>query len=518
MLSLADLFASGLGDDPQALALTYRDQQYTFYELDQWSRQIANFLATDFAVGEGDVVMVFARKAPVIVPLAVAIWRLGAIYAPIDHKSTSDRVEVISSKLAPKCVVFADEEQHSQSSLGTGNVSNFSALEALLKSPLAGSSKQIAVNPQKTGTIIHTSGSTGEPKGVCLSHSSTINYFDNHNELLNFAPGCVSVNNGPFHFDVSIQDTFLPLYFGASVVMHNDLFVPSIMGKLIVENQVTHFIAVSSVLKLTADHPDFFQTVAQSKLRLIQTGGEVCDIDLINRCLEVPGMTVQYGYGPTECNSICMAYTINTPDYERISAFPIGRPFPGHKAVLIDENDVVITQANQSGILAVSGPQVMEGYFNRPAETDSVMFELDGDQYYVTGDWCHLNESGEYVYDGRKDAERKINGRRINMNEIRAAVLKQHDVDYAVVNTIELEGRTDIYCFVFSKQKDNSVLNEVIAGTKERLIDYMIPQFFAYSATLPTTSTMKANDAEIQAAMERAIRSAPTEQQIYLQF
>jgi D-alanine--poly(phosphoribitol) ligase subunit 1 len=509
MNTLANLLSRPLVICPDSVAVKAPGRQSSFIAIELEAQALAAKLIAAFGVSPGDRIVVLADKRPTIVVTAYAIWKAGCVYVPVDAKSPALRLRQIVGSIQPRLLVASGRALEE---LG----GSLESLPALTFEEIDQDGGQVTsaplpvVSEDDPAVIIHTSGSTGTPKGAVLTHRSVVTYLHNHNEYLRFGIGSVGINNSPFHFDVSIQDTFLPLYFGASVVFHRDVFLSSVMIELILRNRVTHLIAVSSVLDLISRDVRKFAGLAQSSVQVVVTGGEICPPSLINRWLEtVPGLRVLYGYGPTECNSLCLTSEINSPEAGRTAPYPIGVPFRGMKAALFDGNGKIILQADAPGVLGISGPQVMTGYWNDPEMTARVLRAVDGDVYYISGDYCVRDSQGVYSFVGRTDSEVKIRGRRINLNEVRNALLSPAGVGHVAVGTVETQGEVRIAAFV-TADAGATTQEDLRHAAACRLLDYMRPFYIGLTETAPRTASGKVNEKLALEILRQAILRNPT--------
>jgi amino acid adenylation domain-containing protein len=491
---LAGLLHTGLKEHPEAIAIHTLDRSISFRELHKLSNAACFLFQNDYHVKLGDRVAVLAEKSLALVVAAIAIWKAGAIYVPIDSRNALDRTKYILEKVQP-VLVISSQQCLAETAACLRDMPRFSYEQI---GELSGHAAEPSFPPilaSDPAIIIHTSGSTGFPKGAVLSHNSTIVYFHNHNEFLQFDTSSKGMSNGPFHFDVAIQDTFLPLFFGASVLLHRDLFVSSLMVNMMLQMKITHLIAVSSVLELISRDSNKLAEMRHSSLKVLMTGGEVCDPKLINAWLDtIPGLRLLYGYGPTECNSLCMAYQVTEPEHGRPDLYPIGKPFAQMKAVLLDEQGDVIENTHTTGILAIAGPQLMTGYWNDSMQTENVFRFIAGKKYYVTGDRCYRGEEGNYHFVGRNDTEVKLFGRRINLNEIRNALLNHEQVRYAVVNTVHVDGEHRIAAFVHVNNLDRFSFDSLEQTLAKSVPKYMMPFYLCASAQTLNTSTGKISE------------------------
>lgn len=518
--TLDRLLTTGLAANPARIALKKGDEALSFADLDHLSDALSQRLIQVFSGQAGHRVIVIAAKEPAIVAAAVGIWKAGGIYVPTDAFDAPERLRQMLGTIEPTLVISSAERLDAYGDV-LGDLPTISYEDILTPAANLDGPTQTApaIGPGDPAIIIHTSGSTGLPKGAVLSHGSVTTYFRNHNLIMGFDEKSVGMNNGPFHFDVSVQDTFLPLFFGSRVILHNDLFLSALILSLMVREGVTHLIAVSSVLALISKSEKKLAALGDKAPHTVITGGELADVNLINLWLtHYPDLNLNYGYGPTECNSLCMSYRVQAPEPGRSEPFPVGTVFPGHRAVLIDDDGAVINQAGTVGVLCISGPQLMDGYWRKPELTQEVIRTIDGDRFYITGDRCWQDEDGLYHFASRRDTEVKIHGRRINLMEVRNALLSNPDVHYAAVGTVKVEDDTRIYGFVQVPEPAAESPQDILSVTAAHVPQYMVPRTLCVSETVPKTSTGKVAEKLIFEAAEKAIGENPKDRVAHLLF
>jgi amino acid adenylation domain-containing protein len=363
--------------------------------------------------------------------------------------------------------------------------------------------------PEDTAYIIFTSGSTGEPKGVEISVASLIAYFGNHNEVLRFTPESRVFSLSPFHFDVSIEDTLLPLSLGAHVHQFRGLHAGAVMRAVISRERITHLIAVSTLLTMITEGGSNVTRERFPCLEMVMTGAELCDPGVINTWkTRLPEVRVINVYGPTEATIVCVAHEIERPDPERTSPYPIGRPLRGVAARLVADG-AEVRAPGEVGELWIGGEQVMRGYFGQPEETARRVVEVDGVRYYRTGDLCSYDSNGDLVFNGRDDDEVKLAGRRIHLGEIRQLALGCPGVERAAVALVPRRGRDVIALVVMAP--DRAVLADVERRLADLLPEYMRPGLLAWSPELTVSSTGKTDENRLvrrlaEAAGESAAR------------
>ncbi len=498
---LGDLVRAAAANWPDRPALHDGTEGLTFAELEHRAGALAGWLRGQ-GVGSGDRVVVLAEKRAVMPVLAVGIWKCGAVYVPLDSTQPAPRLRSLLERLRPSAVLALDErEAQSAETRWVGRAE----LDAILAGPDPGE-PSTAKAPQDAAYIIFTSGSTGEPKGVEISVASLTAYFGNHNEVLRFTPDSRVFSLSPFHFDVSIEDTLLPLSLGAFVFQFRGMHAGAIMRALIARERITHLIAVSTLLTMITDGGKHVSRKNFPALEMVMTGAEVCDPGVINVWKTgLPEVRVINVYGPTEATIVCTAFEIEPPELERTNPYPIGRPLRGVSARLV-EDGVEVREPGRVGELWIGGEQVMRGYFDQPEETARRVVEADGVRYYRTGDLCSYDAAGDLVFHGRNDDEVKLAGRRIHLGEIRQVVLGCPGVERAAVGLVSRHGHDVIALVVVASTY--AVLADVDKQLADLLPQYMRPALVAWSPEFAVASTGKTDEGGLMRRLAEAVRGS----------
>jgi amino acid adenylation domain-containing protein len=407
----------------------------------------------------------------------VALWKLDAIYAPLDAQDATARNERILERLRPAAILGGDaalERCH-----GEACRVHLAEIEARAASDSAPRwCERTPVQESQPAYVIFTSGSTGTPKGVVISHGSLLDYFYNHNQVLRFTSASRVLSFAPFHFDVSIEDTLLPLSVGAFVYQFRGIPVAPLVHALLTRESITHMIAVSTLLTLITQNPAEITQARLPALEMVMTGAEVCDPKIINIWKEqMPRTRVINAYGPTEVTIVCLTHTIERAEPARRSAYPIGTPLPGVRIRLVGE-DGEILESGPVGELWVGGSQVMLEYLDQPEETAQVICEHAGVRYYRTGDLCRFDERGCVEFIGRADDEIKLAGRRINLGEIRQLALAHPQATGIATGVVALRGRRQI-ALVLVSEADARALRAVSLHLHRQLPEHMRPTVMA---------------------------------------
>ena len=498
---LSELFEFGAASAPDKLAVADGAQAYTYRELRSDASRVAALLAR-LGVQAADRVMVLAEKSALMPALAGAIWKLGALYVPVDSANPPQRNAALAHQVKPKAVLGSSSALHA-----LGAPYPALSFEAAAAAVAAATGEELPgaapCDEAAIAYIMFTSGSTGAPKGVMISHGSLLDYFRNHNRVLRFSADSRVLSFSPFHFDVSIEDTLLPLSLGAFVFQFRGLPVGDLVRQIVLRERITHLIAVSTLLTLITGDGRRVNREWMPHLTMVMTGAEVCDPKVINLWKKnLPEVRVINAYGPTEATIVCLTHTIEAIDEARDAAYPIGRPLQGVEARIVDAGRVV-TLPGEAGELWIGGSQVMSGYLDAPAETARRIVEQAGVRYYRTGDICRYTETGEVEFVGRRDDEVKLAGRRIHLGELRQLALSHPAVGRAAAGLVDVSGRKRIALIVISEE-ENAPCEELLDFLGMKLPAYMRPQVLASAHSPCVSSTGKTDERQLFELLQQA--------------
>jgi len=478
--ALGDLLVGPALRWPDRTAIHDGETGYTFAQLERGARTIAARL-TEQGVGAGDRVVVLAEKRAVVPMLAVAIWKCGAVYVPLDGAEPVARLRGLLTRLRPVVVIALDDRDPV---VPVGHWLGKEQLTAIL-SGQAVSQETVAHRPEQAAYIVFASGATGEPQGVENSVAALFAYFGNHNQVLRFTSDSRVLSLAPFHVDVSLEDTLLPLSLGAFVYQFRNLPAGAIMRAVLGRERITHLVAVSMLLAMITGDGRQIARAKLPDLELVMTGAQVCDPAVMNIWKkQLPGVRVVHAFGPPEATVFSLTYELD--DSERTTAYPLGRPLRGVRAKVVRDG-VELHQPGEPGELWIGGEQVMNGYFDQPEETARRVVEVDGVRYYRTGDLCSFDEEGDLVFHRHGDEDVTwLAGRRTHLSEVRRVASDCAGVDRAAAGVIR-HGRRDVLALVVT-----AGARQVLAEVKERLRelpDYMRPTLLAWSPADAVLST-----------------------------
>jgi amino acid adenylation domain-containing protein len=487
--------------DPSGRTITYG-------LLNQQADALAGFLCAK-GVKRGDRVGVVLPKSIDAVVALFGILKAGAAYVPVDYLAPAKRGQRILGDCRVRAVVIdsrctdmilpADEPDMAMSAVITVDPPSHQA------SGLEGATTLAAVFDQRHAPpahprsrsdlayILYTSGSTGMPKGVMLTHENALSFVEWSSDVFEPTAADRFSSHAPFHFDLSILDIYLCVKHAAELHLVSEELGknPKDLAELIAARQLTIWYSTPSILTLLVQfgHLDKYD---YARLRLVLFAGEVFPVKhlrMVQR--QWPGATFYNLYGPTETN-VCTFARIpeNIPD-TRDTPYPIGRVCEHCRAMVLD-NDQAEVPSGKEGLLYISGSSVFSGYWNRPAETANAFVVRRAARWYNTGDVVRSDPQDGFVYVGRNDRMVKRRGYRIELGEIeRALYLHRNLREAAVVSVTDAGTVVEIIAFLSCQDTEKPSIIELKTFCKAKLPAYMIPDRFVLLERLPRTSTDK---------------------------
>ena len=474
---------------PNKTAIIDANGHLSFNEFRQYSRKIATEVIKNDIFRSPVVIFLEKSKESIVAFLGVAYS--GNCYVPIDVEMPINRINLILNKLKPKMVITSRKyyELFSKTNYGEGyifidDLNSFGIDDDLLKSTMK---KMIDADLLY---VLFTSGSTGEPKGVCINHRSVIDFTEWVGDTFELSDKDVIGNQAPFYFDNSILDIYGMIRNGATLdIIPPELFsFPMLLLNHLNERRITFIFWVPSALKLVVN----LRALKEVKLETVQKilfAGEVMPNKHLNIWRQYhPNALYANLYGPTEITDVC-AYYIVDRDFDDAEPLPIGRPCDNTDIIVLNEHNQLVG-CNEIGELCVRGSSLSPGYYNNPEKTklsfvQNPLNNLYPEMIYRTGDLVKYNERGEIIYISRKDYQIKHKGYRIELGEIENAA---NSLEYMpLCCCLYDEKRSKIILII-----ENNIERETLLKDLSRLIpEYMLPERIIKVEKIPLNSNGK---------------------------
>ncbi len=490
--------------DPDRTAVVDRGQSLTYRELDRASARLADELRSRGA-GPGTRVGLYLDKSLRAVTAVWGVLRSGAAYVPLDVTSPAKRVALIvengdlSAILAAstRWPALASELARPPSFVGLAQAAErvdepgfaFETLDTTRPSAMHAAAPGRGDDPSNAAYILYTSGSTGQPKGVVLSHRAARSFVDWAGDVAQLGPDDRVSSHAPLHFDLSTFDLFSSCRAGAAVVLvppELNVF-PRNLADWIARERISVWYSVPSLLSRLAltgklERHDW------SGLRAIIFAGEVFPVAHLKRLRElIPGARYWNWYGPTETN-VCTAYEVEDIPPEQTAPVPIGRACANCRLLVLDDGGRECARGEE-GELCVSGPSLMTGYHGMPEATARVLASRgsDGALWYRTGDVVRQDVQGQLHLIGRRDGMIKSRGYRIELGEIETALRALGMLRECAVVAVEgVSFGGPVICCAYVPASGRSVapaeLRRALAG---QLPGYMLPARWQAFEQLP---------------------------------
>ncbi len=486
---------------PDAIAIEHGDHRLTYGELLQSAQALAARLRAEGVQPDTLVAVALPRCIDAVVA-TLGVLFAGAGYLPVDPFGPESRTKAILDDAAPQVTVRSSVEDLTADTapLAPGQL-------AVHKHPGATHTPSTRPEAEHLAYVIYTSGSTGQPNGVQIGRDALAHFIAGATFRYEVTPEDRVLQFAPLHFDASVEELFVTLCAGATLVLRTDAMLQSVSRLL--EACARHGITVLDLP--TAFWHELAYSVSTGAARLpssihtVIIGGEAALPERVARWRGSAGRHVRLlnTYGPTEATVVATLATLSgSQDAEPIGdEVPIGRPLPGVRAVLLDARGHIVS-AGEEGELHLLGGALARGYLGRDALTAQRFITLDvlpgSPRAYRTGDRARLREDGQLVFVGRVDDEFKLSGHRIDPLEVETALLRHPGVrEAAVVGQVLASGSRRLCAHVVPHPPAPTPV-ELRQHLLSGLPAPMVPGAFVFSEHLPRTSTGKLDRAELR--------------------
>lgn len=486
-------------------------RELTYRELVVRARNVGYSLSQKLGGKRNIPVGIFIDKGCDCLTAIFGILYSGNCYVPMDVKTPGERLKSILQTMDSD-VLLVTEQTAEKLVQNQVSCSMFNLQGLASCPPDEQESRDDVLQSIRRGIvdtelmyILFTSGSTGAPKGVAITHRSVEDYIQAFTSTVPICSNDIIGNQVPFYVDMSLKDIYMTVAIGATVVVIPQTYFMS-PKKLLLwleENKVTMLMWVPTAYSIVSRF-DGLSRVRPASLKKFLFSGEGMPISVYRYWLSYyPEAEWIQQYGPTEITGACTTFSVDRV-YEEGETIPIGRPFPNTGIFLLTEQNEAVpeTVPDVIGEICVYGTCLAAGYFNNPQKTaeafvQNPLIRAYPSRMYRTGDLGKWDENGNLVFVSRKDFQIKHGGRRIELGEIEAAV---DAVPAIKAGCCIHDAKTDtiVLCYV-----GETTEAEIRGELKNRLPSYMIPGRYIRLDSLPQLPNGKLDRKTLQTLAQK---------------
>ncbi len=503
-------------NSPRSVAITDGKSSWSYQELGLRANRLAACL-NHHGVKPGNRVVIAMNRSLSIVEAIFGVLKSGAIYIPVSPETPAIRRNKIIKNSEPVAFILDAQTMKSWQAEDSG-----SSLPALLicldrKASIQQTTGKIIINREEIEAFSHrakaikpepgsdfpagiyyTSGTTGEPKGVVLTHRNIHEYIKWVIDTIGIEKSDTILWTAPYYFDMSLFDIYGSIRAGARLCLADEkcLLFPPLLVELAESQKVTIWKGVASLLMYLA-RSGIIAPGRLPTLRKIIFSGEVLPAKYLIQWMKAfPDKIFYNAYGPTEATGISMYYRVNSIPDSPEERIPLGKPCENTEIFLLDENLKPVPEG-EPGEIFISGICVAKGYWNDEERTKECFIDNPfnpgkGEIIYRTGDLARLRPDGNYEFLGRKDDQVKYMGYRIELQDIEQALISLPAVQDAGVILVEAESEelSELHAFIETSE-ENLTAKDLSQGLKKILPAYMIPKKFHFIKRIPRNKNGK---------------------------
>lgn len=489
--SISEIFTSQLYKTPNDIALSYRDEDITYQELDRYSNIIANQLRASGA-RPGDRIALHLKRSPAMIASMLAVFKSACSYIPIDPFLPDTRKTAILEHSNPKVILTRKDLDPLRFETHVTKILVPDRGELVISENFDGS----AYSSQFPAYIMYTSGSTGAPKGVMGTHRGLFNRLQWMWEQLPFEKEGIYCHKTTCSFVDSVAEIWGPILKGYKLTIYpqEEVFDLFDFIRYLAEKKITRIVMVPSLLRSILEYYPNLSSELPC-LKTVIVSGEELQSDLVELFYSsTDGVKLINFYGSTEVAGDVTFFMV-AENSVRSMRTPIGKAISNSEVFILDRY-LRKCPVGMEGDLYVGGDALAFGYYGDPSLTAETFipspFHEYGAQLYRTGDRARYLPDGNVEYLGRVDRQIKLRGFRIDLNEVEALLRS-------------LDGILEAVCEAFSDDDDNISIHawcridedfpisidQMLEACKRDLPEYMVPRSIRLIDKIPLTHNGK---------------------------
>lgn len=503
---------------PEGVAVVMQDQFLTYGQLEESTNRLARLLK---AAGcrRGDRVCFAIPKSPAAIIAIAGILKADCIHVPIDSSSPAPRVSKIIRSSGPRYILGVEscsnlleelfESGEFRDTVGVGWMEASSSEHRNFTPRFqwpdvnrhSGEPLESGQHADDPAHILFTSGSTGEPKGVVITHSNVIHFVEWATRYFGINDTDRVSCHPPLHFDLSVFDVFGAFAAGAQLhlVPPKMAPLPNKLAEFIRNSGLTQWFSVPSVLNYMAKFDVVGSNDFPSLRRLLWCGEVFPTPALMYWMKRLPHVSFTNLYGPTETTIASSYHTVKSCPADGAQPIPIGSACDGEQLLVLD-NDLRATPVGEVGNLYIGGVGLSPGYWRNPGATEGA-FVSHGElgRIYRTGDLARTGQDGLVYFVGRADTQIKSRGYRIELGEIEVALHDLPELKECAVVALPTDGfETSLICCAYVGRDPSITPSEVRSQLSRALPPYMVPSHWMVLPQLPNNGNGKIDRRKVQ--------------------
>ncbi|BBN81297.1 hypothetical protein PA25_12820 [Pseudoalteromonas sp. A25] len=487
------LFAEQVNIQPNAIAVKGAGKTLSYRELDLQSTHLAQYLLAYTQIKSNSLIGVSFTPSTDMIVAIMAILKAGAAYVPLDPNYPKDRIEYMIEDASLE-VILTQQALSENDAFARVN-SNLLAIDSpeFIQQIKASTEQRTlpTISSQNLAYVMYTSGTTGKPKGVMIEHQQLANFLLNIEHRYQINPQDTFLQFSTINFDISIEEIFGSLCFGAQLVIRDQDCVsdPVHFFNFCEQHNISVVSLPTAFWHQLVSYPH--ETIAQT-LRLVIVGGEALQVAKVNHWFkQLSGPALINTYGPTETTVTATGFEL-TDQYLDSGEIPIGQANINTDIYILDAQRRPVPQG-VIGELYVGGPSLARGYLNKPEQTEQAFVTCEfakTTRLYRTGDLVRLNQNQLIEFHGRKDDQVKIRGYRVEVAEVETVIQQQQNITQClVVPWQKPQSDKALAAYITATEKQN--IKQLRAQLASQLAEYMIPAVIIELDALPLTSNGK---------------------------
>ncbi len=497
--TLDQLFSKSAARNPSNIGLVDPKRSWTLAEIETKANALAGHL---LACGAGgSLIGIYMEPCAEVFIAVLAAFKVRGAYLPLDVDTPKARIEYTLENSGAEVVLTQSDRRGELSFSGTVVCLDDTSWQT--ENPVS-----VSLNtPDSLAYMIYTSGSTGTPKGVRIQQKQLLNYVNWFSHNYEYGSDDKAVLLSSFAFDLGHSAVFPTLANGGTlhVLPREQYLNTSYLSRYLAANAITFIKTTPSFYALCLNDAEF-ELESLATLRYLMLGGEaIVARDLTSFFEKFPTKKLINHYGPTETTIGCIVKEFTAATYRELEEqVIIGTPIDNMKAYVLDTNLQPVAPGVK-GQLYLAGAGLSQGYHGLPDSTDEKFIDnpwQPGTKMYATGDVVCWSEKSELLFKGRIDDQVKLNGYRIELDEVKRALIALDGVHQCAVLMTDTKGTPELVAFL--ELTNAKSIPEVARELSEQVPHYMIPKRLVEVKEIPVTANGKLNKKKLLASLSQA--------------